>query len=130
MDLIGEISLESSIGYSWILVFADYFTMWAEAIPKRNVTRKVVNNFLLNNIISRFGCLEKIVIDNAMCFRSEDFIKFCDKYSIIRSASSPYHPQGNGQAKSINKSLLKVIKRNLEDNKRAWDSKIIVSSMG
>lgn len=96
MDFIGEISTKSSTSYPWILVATDYFTKWMEAIPTRNATSKVVNNFLLNNIITRFVCLEKIVTYNAMCFRSEEFIKFCDKYGITRSTSSPYHPQGNG----------------------------------
>lgn len=124
MDFIGEISPSSSTGFSWILLATDYFTKWVEAIPTRNLTSKVVNSFLLNNIITRFGCPERIVNDNAMCFRSEEFIKFCDKYGITRSTSSPYHPQGNGQAESTNKSLLKVIKRTLDDNKKAWDSKL------
>ena len=98
MDFIGEISPKSSTGYSWILVASDYFRKWIEAISTRNATSKVVNNFLLNNIIFGFGCLQKIVTDNAMCFRSKEFIKFCDKYGITRSLSFPYHPQGNGQA--------------------------------
>ncbi len=59
-----------------------------------------------------------------MCFSSREFIKFCDKYGITRSKSSPYHPQGNGQAESTNKSLLKLIKRTFDDNKKAWDSKL------
>ena len=63
-------------------------------------------------------------MDNVMCFRSEEFIQFCEKYGITRSTSSPYHPQGNGQAESISKSLLKFIKRTLDDNKKAWDSKL------
>ena len=38
--------------------------------------------------------------------------------------STPYYPQGNGLAESSNKSLIKLIKKLLEDNKRAWDSKL------
>jgi hypothetical protein len=38
--------------------------------------------------------------------------------------STPYYPQGNGLAKSSNKSLIKTIKILLEDNKKAWDSKL------
>ena len=79
MDFIGEISPSSSSGFSWILVAIDYFTKWIEAIPTRNLTSKVVNNFLLSNIITRFECPERIVTDNAMCFRSEEFIKFYKK---------------------------------------------------
>lgn len=130
MDFIGEISPKYSTSYSLILVAIDYFTKWVEAIPTRNATSKVVNNFLLNNIISRFGFPQKIVIDNAMCFKYDEFIKFCDKFRITRSSSLPYHPQGNGQAESTNKSLLKVIKRTLDDNNKAWDSKLQLSNMG
>ena len=123
MNFIGEISPSSSSGFSWILVATDYFTKWVEAIPTRNSASKVVNNFLLNNMITRLGCPERIVIDNSMCFRSEEFIKFYEKYGITKLVSSLYHPQGNGQEESKNKSLLKVIKRTLDDKKKAWDSK-------
>lgn len=75
MEFIGEISTESSTCCSWILVAKNYFTKWVEAIPTRKDTRKVVNNFLLNNIITKFGCPERIdVTNNSMCFRSEEFI--------------------------------------------------------
>ena len=40
------------------------------------------------------------------------------------SYSSPYHPQANGQAEFSNKSLLKILKRTLEQNKRAWHTKL------
>ena len=56
MDFIGDISPKSRTSYSWILVTTDYFTKWVEVVPTRNATSKVVNNFFLNNIISRFGC--------------------------------------------------------------------------
>ena len=62
-----------------------------------------------------------------MCFKSEEFKKLCDKYGITRSTSSPYHPQGNGQVESTNKSLLKIIKKTLGDNKKAQDSKLQLS---
>lgn len=124
MDFIGEISTKSSTSYSWILVSTDYFTKWVEAIPIRNSTSKVVNNFLQNNIITRFGCPYKIVTNNATCFRSEEFVKFYEKYGITRLISSLYHPRGNGQVGSTNKSMFKFIKRTLDENKKAQDSKL------
>jgi hypothetical protein len=38
--------------------------------------------------------------------------------------STPYYPQGNGLAESSNKSLINIVKKLLEDNKKAWDSKL------
>lgn len=79
MDFIDEISTKFSISYSWILVATDYFTKWVDAIPTRQYTSKVVNNFLLNKIITRLRCLEKIMTDNTMCFRFEspDLKMYC-----------------------------------------------------
>jgi hypothetical protein len=50
-------------------------------------------------------------------------IKFCEQFGISLIQSTPYYPQGNGLAESSNKSLIKLIKILLEDNKKAWDSK-------
>ena len=69
IKFIGKITNKSSGGHSWILVATDYFTKWVEEIPTRNATSKVVINFILNNIITRFGCPQNLVTDNAMCFR-------------------------------------------------------------
>lgn len=38
--------------------------------------------------------------------------------------STSYYPQGNGLAESSNKSLVRIIKKLLEDNKKSWDSKL------
>jgi len=59
-----------------------------------------------------------------MCFRSGEFVDFCNDYGINFSYSSPYHPRGNGQEKSSNKILMKIIKRIIGMNKKAWDSKL------
>lgn len=96
IDFIGEMPNKSSGGHSWILVATDYFTKWVDVIPIRNSTSKVVTDFLLNNIVTRFGCPERIVSENAMCFRSAEYKEFCNGLGIQMSYSSPYHPQGNG----------------------------------
>ena len=45
-------------------------------------------------------------------------VKFCENYKIILSHSIAYYPQDNGLAKSSNKSLIRIIKKLLEENKR------------
>lgn len=37
--------------------------------------------------------------------------------------STPYYPKANGQAEPTNKSLITLIKKQLEDNPRAWHEK-------
>jgi len=51
-------------------------------------------------------------------------VNFCEQFKIVSIHSTPYYPQGNGLAESSNKILIKIIKSLLEDNKKAWDSKL------
>jgi transposase InsO family protein len=51
-------------------------------------------------------------------------VEFCNKYNIKLVHSTPYYPQGNGLAESSNKSLIRIIKKLLTENKRSWDSKL------
>jgi hypothetical protein len=74
--------------------------------------------------MSIFGCPSKIVSDNVASFKVEPLVKFCEKYGIQLVHSTPYYPQGNGLAKYSNKSMVNIIKNLLEDNKKAWDSKL------
>jgi transposase InsO family protein len=95
---IGEIHPHSNAQHKWILTAADYFTKWVEVIPTRNATDSTVISFLEENILSRFGCPRKIVIDNAQAFKSMAMIRFCQKYNIVLGHSMAYYPQGNGLA--------------------------------
>lgn len=52
-------------------------------------------------------------------------IDFCDKYQITLGHSTTYHPQGNGLAESANKSLVNIIKKLLEINKKSWHKKMV-----
>jgi hypothetical protein len=123
LDFIGEIHPASSGQHRWILTATDFFTKWIEAIPTRSASHKVIIGFL-EDLIVRFGCPRKIVTDNAASFKAEPLVKFCEQFGIKLIHSTPYYPQGNGLAESSNKSLIRIIKILLEDNKRAWNSKL------
>jgi transposase InsO family protein len=123
LDFIGEIHPASSGQHRWILTATDFFTKWIEAIPTRSASHKVIIRFL-EDLITRFDCPSKIVTDNTASFRAELLAKFCEQFGIKLTHSTPYYPQGNGLANSSNKSLIRIIKRLLEDNKKAWHSRL------
>ena len=62
--------------------------------------------------------------DNAEAFTSTKLVKFCSNYNIILSHSTAYYPQGDGLAESSNKILVRIIKKLLEDKKKAWHAKL------
>eukprot|EP00253_Pinus_taeda_P035847 PITA_35847 len=122
LDFIGEIHPPSSGQHHWILVATDYFTKGIEAIPTGNATHKVIIN-VLEGIITRFRCPSRLVVDNVASFKATPLVNFYEDYGIQLTHSTTYYPQGNGLAKSSNKSLVRIITKLLEQNKRSWDSK-------
>ncbi|XP_069151887.1 uncharacterized protein [Solanum lycopersicum] len=64
MDFIGPIEPVASNGHRFILVAIDYFTKWKEAASYKSVTKKVLADFVRNNLICRFGVPESIITDN------------------------------------------------------------------
>ena len=125
LDFIDEIHPPTLGQHKWILTGTDYFTKWIEAIPSRQATVTVIISFLESNILSIFGCRQKIITDNATKFKSKKMIEFCHKYHITLGYSTAYYPQGNGLTESSNKSLVKIIKNLLEDNKKTSNKKLV-----
>jgi hypothetical protein len=82
LDFEGKLHENSSNGFSWILMAMDCFTWWVEAIATKEATAGVIVRFLEDNIITRVGTPLKIVIDNALAFRSMESTTFCAKYKV------------------------------------------------
>jgi transposase InsO family protein len=80
--------------------------------------------FLYENILIRFGFPKRLVTDNATTFKDDALIDMCKSMGIQLVYSTSYYPQGNGLTESSNKSLVRIIRKLLEDNQRSWDSKL------
>ena len=104
----------------FIMVGMDYFTKWAEAEPLETITEQKVHNFMWWSIICRFGFPRALVSDNGKQFDNPKFRDFCVKLEIKNYYSSPAHPQSNGQAEVIIRTLKAVLKTKLENLKGKW----------
>ncbi|KAK1662389.1 hypothetical protein QYE76_050548 [Lolium multiflorum] len=69
---------------------------------------------------TRFGIPQTITTDGGSVFVSKEFRKFCEDMGIKLIRSSPYYAQANGQAEASNKSLIKLIKRKIDEYPRRW----------
>ena len=65
MDVIGTIDPPASNWHRFILVAIEYFTKWVKTASYKNMTKKVVADFLRDHIICRFGVPETLIPDNA-----------------------------------------------------------------
>jgi hypothetical protein len=120
MNMIRKINPPSSKGHRYILAIIYYFTKWVEAIPMKSVTSKDVVNFIKEHVIHRFGIPQTITIDGGSVFISKEFRKFTADVGIKLIRSSPYYAQANGQAEASNQSLIKLIKRKIDEHPRRW----------
>ena len=66
-----------------------------------------------------------VVSDNGKQFDNGAFRDFCLELGIKNHYSSPAHPQANGQVEVMNRTLLKIIKTQLEGVKGIWPDELL-----
>jgi IS30 family transposase len=117
-DFIGQIHPSSSKGHRLVLVDMDYFTKWMEAVPLKNMMHKEIIHFVSEHIIHRFGISQTLTTDQGSSFMSHQVHEFAKSLKIKLLSSSSYYAQANGQAESSNKTLIKLIKKKIEENSK------------
>jgi hypothetical protein len=120
LDFIGQIHPTSSKGHRFVLVAMDYFTKWTEAISLKNMMHKEVIHFISEHVIHRFSILQTLTMDQGSSLMSHQVREFAESLKIKLPSSSPYYAQTNGQAESSNKTLIKLIKKKIEENPKRW----------
>ena len=118
LDFIGVINPPLSVDHRWVLITTDYFIKWTEVVALRDANESVVLSFY-EDLVCRFGVLDSIVLDNALAFVGNRIAEWAIEQGIYLNTSSNYYPQGNGQAESTNKNLIRIIKRTLEGNQHS-----------
>ena len=95
-------------GSQW-LFGADQFSGWP--IAKRLGTNARTEHLLkaLTQEFSKFGIPEKILSDGGPQFKSQDFLRFCQRNGINTDKSSPYNPKSNGIAEQTVKEMKKLV---------------------
>jgi transposase InsO family protein len=86
----------------------------------KSVASKDVINFIKEHVIHRFRIPQTITIDGGSVYISEEFRKFPTDTGIKLIRSSPYYARANGQAEASNQSLIKLIKRKIDEHPRRW----------
>jgi len=108
----------------YLIVAIEYFTKWIEAEPVAQITSHKVQHFVWKNIVCRFGVLRRLISDNGTQFASLQMSKMCSEVGIKQVFASVEHPQTNGQVESVNRILLRGLKRRLEKAKGVWAEEV------
>ena len=102
------------------MVGIDYFTKWVEAEPLANIRDVDAKKFIWRNIVTQFGIPHALILDNGLQFNSKTFRRYCCDLGIMNRYSTLAYPQGNGQAKVVNKVIVNGLKKRLDDAKGRW----------
>ena len=104
----------------YLLVGTNYFIKWFEAEPWINIRDVDAKKFVWKNIVTRFGVPRTLISNNGLQFDSKYFRRYYCDLGITNRYSTPAYPQGNGQAKAINKVIVSGLKKMLNDAKVKW----------
>lgn len=122
IDFIGPLPT-SSRSNQWILVCVDHFTKFVTIVPLRRATAEKTVQVLEDNVFSKFGFPETIILDNGSQLKSKIFRQYALKHKINLWYSAVYHPQAN-PAEASNHSVIKALRAYIkgEKSQRKWDS--------
>ena len=120
MDIVGPLSVTDN-GNRFILVMSDYFTKWPEAFALKDHKAETVATKLVDEVICRHGVPLVIHTDQGRDFESNLLKHICELLEIEKTRTTTYHPELDGLAKRLNKTLVSMLRSCVDENQKDWD---------
>ena len=120
IDVMGPFKI-SKFGNKFIIVAIDHYTKYAEAIATSTFNGFVTAVFIFNQIICRYGMVEKILTDQGVNFESNLFKQLCALIGTKKLRTSTYHAMANGITERLNKNIKPSLAKFVNDQHDDWD---------
>ena len=99
----------------------DYFTKWLEAfcIPDQRV--ETVADIIIKEVICRYGAFRELHSDQGRNFESQLFQEICRTFEILKTRTTPLHPQSDGFIERSFRTVNRLLKAAVEEQGQEWD---------
>ena len=125
IDIMGPYPESGRRKYQFIIVAVDFATRLTITKAVKEATKEEVADFIIYNIVLRFGAPRRILTDNGSQFTSHTLQSVLDFINTEHSYSQPYHPQTNGIVERTNQTLLNSISTYTSDSDQTNWSKVL-----
>ncbi|GFX80584.1 retrovirus-related Pol polyprotein from transposon 412 [Trichonephila clavipes] len=120
LDLLGPYPVSRVRRNRYVLVITDHFSKWAEIIPLKRASARVIADNFFDNYISRFGAPIKLISDNGSQFISDIFENLSERLGIRHVKTVVYRPQAN-RTERVNRDLVQMIANYVNEQHGTWD---------
>ncbi|GFY28203.1 retrovirus-related Pol polyprotein from transposon opus [Trichonephila clavipes] len=120
LDLLGPYPVSRVRRNRYVLVIMDHFSKWAEIIPLKKASARVIGDNFFDNYISRFGAPIKLISDNGPQFISDIFENLSERLGLRHVKTVVYRPQAN-RTERVNRDLVQMIANYVNEQHDTWD---------
>jgi transposase InsO family protein len=121
MDFHGPITPTSKGGNKYIISLTDVLSKFVIAKPVRDCTATTAANFLINDVILKYGTPTCILTDNGTHFTAQIMNNLFQELGVTHLYSTVYHPQTNGQIERFNATMDAKIAALCNERRTNWD---------
>ena len=115
---------ESYDGFKGFLVMVDHFSKFVVAAPLKAFTALEAARAIWEKWVLICGLPEVVHSDRGSQFESNLFLEVLRHMGCVKTHTSGYHPQGNGLAERMNRTITNMLLKSCEDDQTRWTEQI------
>ena len=121
MDFHGPIVPTTRRGKKYIISLTDVLSKFVVTKAVRDCTSTTAVEFLVNDVILKYGTPTCILTDNGSHFTAQLMEQLFQRMGVTHLYSTVYHPQTNGQIERFNSTMDGKIAALCNDQRTNWD---------